>query len=173
MGKQDEIRKALGEFSSKYGPQNTMLATVKSVDEGEFTCVLQDDDNGELEYTDVRLRPVLDGNESITIFPKSGTWALAVRLEESEEWMVIAVGEADKVHSKVETEIKDVVGTTEFTIKDGFLMKKDAETMKKIMDDLLQAIQQLTVNTNVGPSSVPINIATFVAIKVRVDQFFK
>ncbi len=165
MGKKDEIRKALASFSSMYGPQNTMLATVESVNEGEFTCVLQDDDNDELKYEDVRLRPVLDGKESVTIFPKVGTWALAVRIEEDEDWMVMAVGEADKV--------KVIVGDCEWTIKEGFLMKKGSETMKKIMDDLLTGIQLLTVNTNVGPSSVPINIATFIGIKTRVDNFFK
>lgn len=168
MGKTEEIRKALAKFSSNYGPQNTMLATVESVDEGEFTCILKDDDNDELIYEDVRLRPVLDGNESVTVFPKVGTWALAVRIEEDEQWMVIACGEADKISSLADTEIKSKVGTSEFTIDDGFLIKKGSETLKEIMDDLLEGIQQLTVNTNVGPSSVPINIATFVAIQARV-----
>lgn len=166
MSKQEETRELLKKFIKGHGPKgNTMLATVTSVNEGEFTCVLDDDG---AEYEDVRLRPVLDGNESITVFPKVGTWALAVRIEEEEDWMVIAVGEADKIKSLAESEIKSIVGTSEFTIDDGFLMKKGAETLKEIMDDLLEGIQQLTVNTNVGPSSVPINIATFVAIQVRV-----
>lgn len=90
MSKQAEIRQALADHARRYGPQQTMLATVLSVSEDDFTCVLQDDDNGELKYEDVRLRPVLDGNESVTIFPKAGTWALATRVEEDEDWMVIA-----------------------------------------------------------------------------------
>lgn len=145
MSKQDEIRKALGAFSSRYGPQNTMLATVKSVDEGEFTCVLVDDDNDELEYPDVRLRPVLDGNESITVFPKVGTWALVVRIEEDEDWMVIAVGEADKISNLAETEIKSIVGTSEFTIDDGFLMQKGSDTLKQILTLIVEAVQPIVV----------------------------
>ncbi len=145
MGKADDIRKALADFSGKYGPQNTMLATVDSVDEAEFTCVLQDDDNGELTYPDVRLRPVLDGNESVTVFPKVGTWALAVRIEEEENWMVIAVGEADKVVTVADSEIKSVVGTSEFTIDDGFLMQKGSDTLKQILTLIVEAVQPIVV----------------------------
>lgn len=162
MGKHDELRTMLAAFAEKFGPKNTMLATVSSVDEAAFTCDLTDDD---ANYKDVRLRPVLDGNESVTIFPKTGTWVLAIRIEEEESWMIVAVGEASKVRM--------IVDDCTYEIKDGFLVQKGSETLKKIMDDLLQGIEQLTVNTNVGPSSVPINVATFVAIKARIDNFLR
>jgi hypothetical protein len=164
MDKKEEIRKKLKGMATANG-STTMLAKVKSVDDAEFTCVLEDDDNAELTYEDVRLRPVLDGAESFTLFPKVGTWVLAIRIEEDNDWMIIAAGEVDKVRMKC--------GTSELEIKNGFLIKKGSETMKKIMDDLFTAIQALTVNTNVGPSSVPINSGTFAAIKVRADNLLK
>lgn len=171
MGKKEEIRAKLAELASLYGPANTLLAKVKSVNEAEFTCVLEDDDDAELVYDDVRLRPVLDGNESVTLVPKIGTWALAIRMEDDEDWMLLAAGEMEKIIMKANSKISLKVGDREFTIDSKFLVKKGTETLKKIMDDTLDAIQQLTVNTNVGPSSVPINAATFAAIKTRISNF--
>jgi hypothetical protein len=162
MGKHDEILEALRDHAKKVGPQATMLAKVKSVDAAKFTCVLDDDG---LEYLDVRLRPVLDGKQAITAFPKVSTWALAVRIEDGEDWMVVAFGEVDKVRM--------VQGSLVFEMEDYFLLKKGNETLKKIMGDLLDAIGQITVPTNVGPSGMPLNAAEFTAIKTRINNFLK
>lgn len=162
MGKHEEILEGLRNHASKVGPQATMLAKVKSVDEAKFTCVLDDDG---LEYLDVRLRPVLDGKQSITAFPKINTWALAVRIEDGEDWMVIALGEVDKVRM--------LQGDLVFEMEDYFLLKKGNETLKKIFDDLFEAIKLITVPTNVGPSGIPINFAQFDLLKTRIDNFLK
>jgi hypothetical protein len=160
MDKKEQIREGLRDLAKRVGPVQTILATVVSVNEAEFTCVLND---GDIDIHDVRLRPVLNGNEAQTLIPKAGSYVLAIRIE---EWMLMAADEIDKYRVKI--------GDMEFEM-DGskFLFKMDSETLKKIMDDLLDAIEQLTVNTNVGPSSVPINIASFIAIKTRVDNFLK
>lgn len=96
MGKEDQIRKKLKQMASEVGPDVSLLALVKSVDEGEKTCVLIDDDSG-MEFPEVRLRPVIDGKNSLTLIPKLDTWALAVRIEDGDDWMVIGVGEVQKV----------------------------------------------------------------------------
>lgn len=100
MDKEEQIRKKLIDLAKAYGPKVSLLAKVKEVDEDGLTCVLVDDDEAELEYPDVRLRPVIDGKEGITIYPKLNTWALAVRIEDDNEWMFIAAGEVDKVKFK-------------------------------------------------------------------------
>lgn len=162
MDRKEQIREGIKRLAKGVGPVQSILGIVESVDEGEFTCVIDDGDN---VYNDVRLRPVLNGNESQTIIPKEGSYAVAIRLEEDEEWMLVAADEIDKYRLVIDTQEFEMDGSK-------FLLKKGSETMKKIMDDTLEGIEQLTVNTNVGPSSVPINIATFVAIKTRVDNFF-
>lgn len=141
----------------------TMLGQVVSVDEAEMTCVVKDYEGNEIE--DIRLRPVINGKESMTLFPKVDGWALIIKIEEEDDWMLIGADEIDKIRIKV--------GTSEFEIQNGFLIKRADETLKKIFDDLFTAIEQLTVNTNVGPSSVPINAADFAAIKTRVDNLLK
>jgi hypothetical protein len=96
MGKEEQVRNLLKKMASDVGPAQTILAVVKSVDEGAFTCDLIDDET-ELEFFDVRLRPVLDGNSGITLIPKVNAWALAVRIEDGDDWMLIAAGEYSKV----------------------------------------------------------------------------
>lgn len=49
----------------------------------------------------------------------------------------------------------------------GVTIKRGASGLKKTLDDLLSAIQRLTVTTPMGPSSPPINIAEF--IKIQTD----
>jgi hypothetical protein len=82
-------------MAGRYAPDVTNLATVKSVDESECTCVLTDEDGQ--EFYDVRLRPVTGANKSLLQIPKVGSFVLAVRVESSEDWMVIACDEVDKI----------------------------------------------------------------------------
>lgn len=93
MSKEQEIRDGFRRMAEKEGPLQTLLAEVVSVDENEMTCVIKDD---ELEIFDVRLRPVINGKKSFTLYPKVGCYVLAARIEDGEEWMVIAVDEIEK-----------------------------------------------------------------------------
>lgn len=43
------------------------------------------------------------------------------------------------------------------------------DTLKGILDDILKAIQSLTVMTPVGPSSVPVNVANFASIQAKLQ----
>jgi len=95
MERAEQVRQILKRMASEVGPANTLLGTIKSVNEGDQTCVIYDDDL-EIDFTDVRLRPVLDGNTSLTLVPKLNTWALAIRIEGEDDWMLIAAGEFEK-----------------------------------------------------------------------------
>lgn len=83
-------------MASEVGPSVSLLAQVKTVDEAGMVCDLYDDENG-LDFHDVRLRPVLDNKKSVTLIPKIGSWALAVRIEDSDDWMIVSCGEVEKV----------------------------------------------------------------------------
>lgn len=77
-------------------PDVSYLARVESVDIEECTCTLVDD--GGQEFFDVRLRPVTGANKSLLQIPRQGSFVLAVRIESTEEWMVVACDEVEKVH---------------------------------------------------------------------------
>jgi phage baseplate assembly protein gpV len=65
------------------------------------------------------------------------------------------------------------IGTTELDLQDGILLKRDSETLKKIVSDLIDQINLIVVPTNVGPSGTPINAAAFTAIKTRAAALLK
>ena len=44
------------------------------------------------------------------------------------------------------------------------------DTLKSILNDILKAIQTMTVMTSVGPSSVPINVADFASIQAKLQN---
>jgi hypothetical protein len=44
------------------------------------------------------------------------------------------------------------------------------DTLANLLDDLLKAIQQMTVMTAVGASSVPVNVATFAQIQSKINN---
>ena len=55
----------------------------------------------------------------------------------------------------------------------GFLLKKENETLKKLMVDLLQEIQKMKFTTNAGPTLLLLNKPQFLAIENRFKQFLK
>lgn len=125
-------------MAAQDGPMQTLLATVESVDLENYTCVLNDDD---IIIHDVRLRPVINENESITLVPKVGSWVMAIRIEDDAEWMVIAVDEIDSY--------RIVAGDMLFEMKNGkFMVQSGAENLGKCIDDLILQIQLIYAPKN-------------------------
>src|SRR5207237_161663 len=118
-----------------------------------------DDD---FEYPGIRLRPVLDGNEALTLFPKVGTWALAVRIEDEEhEWMVMAMGEVDKWRLKIGTAIIEQDAT-------GLLVSKGTDTLKQVLTLIIEAMQKIIVLQGTNPDR-----AKLVTAKTKTNNLFR
>lgn len=160
MDKDELIREGIKKLGGKTGPTCTMLGTVKSVNQEEYTCVIYDEDT-DTEEPDVRLRPVLDGSESITTFPKVGSWALAIRIEDDEDWMLVAAGEIDKWEMKI--------GTTR--IKQdatGLVIQKGSDNLKDILSSLIDEVMKIVVLQGTSP-----NVAALGQIKTKVLNVLK
>lgn len=148
---EEQLREALRKLAAQAGPGVSLLAKVTSVDEANATCELQDDDT-DIAYHNVRLRPVLDGNNSQMLVPKVGTWALAIRIEDTEQYMVIACGETDKLVSKI--------GTTELRqTAAGFVIKKGNDSLKEVFVNVIEAVQQIVVLQGNNPDYVKLTTA--------------
>ncbi|RTL47461.1 MAG: hypothetical protein EKK39_14245 [Sphingobacteriales bacterium] len=131
-----EIREALQQWAERFGPRPTILAKVVAVDELNYTCDLQDDDG--TQFYGIRLRPVLDGNEAVTQFPSIGTWAIAVRIESDEDWMLLTAGQIDKIRVSI--------GAATFQITNqGFLLQNGAAEMWQAFSLLFQALEKIVV----------------------------
>jgi hypothetical protein len=164
MDKKEQIRKRLKEMASLHGPLQSILATVKSVDEADGTCILVDDDG--LEMFDVRLKPVLTESESVMMIPAVDSFVLIGRIEDDEEWLLLACEKLDKYRLTVDESIIEMTS-------DGIKVSKAGESLKSILNDLLEAIKTLTVPTGTGPSGTPINEAQFTSIENRVNNFLR
>ena len=65
-------------------------------------------------------------------------------------------------------------GSSTITVTSGGLtLKKGGAGLKKTLESMLDAICKLTVPTGVGPSGVPINMASFQQIKAEVSQYME
>ena len=86
-------------------------------------------------------------------------------IEYDRESSTLSIIGGDRVNVKM--------GTTELDLQDGILLKRDDETLKKIVGDLILEINKIVVPTNVGPSGTPINAAAFLVIKTRAETLLK
>lgn len=165
----EQIREGLKKMAKDHGPAVSNIAEVKSVDVEKQTCVLIDEDG--LELFDVRLRSVLNENKSILIVPKVGSYVLAVRVEDDDDWMVIGYDEIESFSYQTKK--------TVFAFDDkGFLLQKENETLKKLMTDLIAAIKNIsfavtTPDTINGNTTVLNNLAQFESVETRFKDFLK
>lgn len=135
-------------------------AKVISVDWDERTCDAKGIDD-ELEFYDI-----LIGAGCFDMKPKIGTLILIGVINNKETTTVLlSAEEIEKVEIKA--------GNCELTIDNGFLLKKQNETLKKLMVDLLQEIQNMKFTTNTGSTIILVNQPQFMSIENRFKDFLK
>lgn len=156
----DKLKITLSELQASKIPTQTVLVEVKEVnwDDRTMTVIGVDD---ELEYYDVLL-----GLGSVDVKPKVGSNCLIGFINNSETLPFLIM--ADEVE---EIDIKS--DQCQFKVNDGFLLKKENETLKKLMVDLLQEIQKMKFTTNTGSTIKLVNQLQFLSIENRFKDFLK
>ena len=144
---------------------STFPAEIVSVDKNNGTCVIND---GSLEFTDVALSATVEENKQrFFLFPKVGSYVLVSPINE----------DLHRLYVEFFSEIEDFdlrIENTQLEIdKDGFLLKKENETLKKLMVDLLQEIQKMKFTTNTGSTILLVNKPQFLDIENRFKTFLK
>jgi hypothetical protein len=144
---------------------DTFPSVVVSVDKEQGTCTIAVDD---LELRDVQLSSVIDGNsKKFYLFPKVGSSVLVSPINEDLHRLYV------EAYSEVES-LDLVIDKVQFQIdKDGFLLKKENETLKALMVDLIEEIKKMKFTTNNGPTITLINTPQFTAIGDRFKNFLK
>ncbi len=156
----DKLKQTLSELQNKNTPTQTVWVEVKEVDWDEKTMVALGIDD-ELEYYDVLL-----GLGSVDVKPKVGSNCLIGFINNSETLPFLIM--ADEVE-----EIDVNVDKCQFNINDGFLLKKQNETLAKLMSDLLKEIQKMKFTTNTGSTILLVNKTQFLSIENRFKDFLK
>jgi hypothetical protein len=144
---------------------DTFPAVVVSVDKEKGTCVIVADG---LELPDVQLSSVIDGKDKkFYLFPKVGSSVLVSPINEDLHRLYV------EAYSEVES-LDLVIDKVQFQIdKDGFLLKKENETLKALMVDLIEEIKKMKFTTNNGPTITLVNTPKFTAIGDRFKNFLK
>ncbi len=144
---------------------DTFIAHVISVDKEKGTCKISD---GKLEYIDVQLASIInESNQKFYLFPKEDSSVIVSPINEDLHRLYV------EAYSEIES-LSLVIDKVQFQVdKDGFLLKKENENLKKLMADLIKAIKNLKFTTNNGPTINLINLADFTALEDRFNQFLK
>jgi len=144
---------------------DTNIMTVLSVDKQNGTCTC---DDGFITHTDVRLSAIIDEKaQKLYLIPKVGTTVLVTPIEASYSLQFVAMAsEVEELYLCIDQVVFDVT-------KEGFLLKKENETLRMIMLDLLSAIKAMKFTTNVGPTIALVNAAQFTGIENRIKDFLK
>ena len=159
----DDLQKAFAALKGR--GVSTFAAEVTEVDKENGTCTVKDDD---IEYYNVQLSSIIDGSKKqMFIYPVIGSSVLVSPIEEKLEWLYV------EVYSEVE-QVDWSIESVKFNFdKNGFLLKKQNETLKKLMVDLLQEIQKMKFTTNTGSTIKLVNKPQFLNIENRFKDFLK
>ncbi|WP_286913175.1 hypothetical protein [Flavobacterium sp. UBA4197] len=144
---------------------DTFPVEVISVQKEAGVCTVKDD---ELEYTKVRLSSVIDGTgKAFFLFPKIGSSVLVSPINEDLKQLYV------EAYSEIESlDLK--IGNVQFEIdQEGFLLKKENESLKKVMADLIAAIKAMRFTTNAGPTIKLINREQFTQLENRFNNLLK
>lgn len=194
----DDIRRKIFETIAADAADPVFQAVVAAVDEREFTCRVRRDDA--VDYFDVRLRGLVKGDlKGFAFIPAVGSTVLVCRIGKSNELFVCMFTEIDKVvftaadtsltvdKDKIEVSKGDKLSvrmnaegmtlaagkTTLKTTTGGLTLTRESSGLKKTLDDLLKAIQKLTVTTGVGPSGPPVNLSDFVKVQQDLNNYLE
>lgn len=159
----DDLQKAFAALKGR--GISTFAAEVIEVDKENGTCTVKDDD---IEYYNVQLSSIIDGSKKqMFIYPVIGSSVLVSPIEEKLEWLYV------EVYSEVE-QVDWNIESVKFNFdKNGFLLKKENETLAKLMSDLLKEIQKMKFTTNTGSTIKLVNKPQFLNIENRFKDFLK
>ena len=157
----DKLNKSVTDKIKSFVSVQTIWVEADEIDweEKTMTAISVSDD---LPYYDILL-----GLDSILIRPKKGATCLIGLIDNNPTTpFLIWANETEEYSIKVEN--------TELKMDNGFLLKKENETLAKLMTDLLQEIQKMKFLTvSGGPTTRLINQPKFKEIENRFKELLK
>lgn len=150
MGAIEEIAEQLRQFSGKYGPAMIADAKVLSVnaDEDTIECELATEDI----IPDVRLKSLIKAGNKLILVPAIDSVVLIGRIMNSDEWVLIACDEVEKLLMIVD-DVKYEVNA------DGFLLQKGDDDLREVITLMIEAVQQIVVINGKNPDYVKLQQA--------------
>jgi len=160
---------------------SSLYGTIRSVDEAKRTCKVQ---IGGIDYEDVLLYSIENPDlKGFVLIPAANSTVMVSRIAGSDRFFVALFSVIDKILFTCEDKMSIAVDKTTVSVisdkttfkitQSGFTIAKSGSGLKKSLNDLLTALQQLTVSTSIGPSGVPINAAKFQEIQQDLSNYME
>lgn len=133
----------------------SIFCKVLSVDKTKNTCEVKPirNEESDIEYT-VQLGSKWDDENDFLIYPKEDSIVLITWIS-TQDAFISLYGDIDEIVINPSGKIR---------------ISNDEEDLKTILNDLMTAIQNLTVSTAWGPSGTPINITDFTDLDERINN---
>lgn len=154
----------LNALQAIFGSTDSLVpAVVKRVDKSTATCTIEIND---LEVGEVRLQAVVGNNlKGTKLFPAIDSVVLVQQIGNKGEFVIAFYSQLEEINLSVgETLFKQSIN--------GFEIRKNNETLKKILNELVTQVKAITVvcNAQGTPSGVPNNATAFDAITQRINE---
>ena len=158
MNTREKIKEQLAVFSGQYGPAAIVPATVKAINNDDTIAVEFSDES---TVDDARLKAVVKAGNKVLLIPKVNSIVLVGKIENSDEYVVLAVDEI--------SEVQYIIGTVKFSVdENGFLLKKHNDTLKEIATLIIEAVEPIIILEGRQPDLVKLAQA-----KVKVNNLLR
>jgi len=145
----EQIKAGLSLFAGKYGPATILPATVTAMN-ADDTIAVEFSDASSVD--DVRLKSIVAAGNKVILIPKVGSIVLVGSIENSDEYVVLAVHEIDEVQMLIDNVIYKVDAN-------GFLFQKDNDTLKQVIQLIIEAVQAIIVMQGTNPDRAKLSQA--------------
>lgn len=151
-----DIKREFEKLAGLVGPVTVYPATVVSVNSDDMT--VEAEFSTGLVLDDVRLRSVISAGNKCVLIPSEGSNILVSRIENSDEFFVVAVGAVSEVRTEID-------GLT-VSISEKLEVKKGDDSLSKVLSDLIAEINKIVVLYGTSP-----NVAALTLIDERQKLF--
>ncbi|MBL7693063.1 MAG: hypothetical protein JNM41_15825 [Flavipsychrobacter sp.] len=148
-----------------------------SIDAGANTMSVVLSANG-LEIKDVLFKATSDGTDGVIATPEEGSDVVIGSIDGSGQWTLLQASSVSKwevrLHGRsvvvTPESIQIDTGMATVRVAEKVTIRCGAEDLYTLLRDILDSIKLITVTTSTGPSSVPVNVALFDAILLRLNN---
>lgn len=159
MNHQEDIKREFGKFAAQFGPKVISVATVTAIDADELTVNVLFADDREMEG--VRLKALVKDGNHFVMLPAIGSGVMVGKVRNEDEYVVLV---ADEI-----TEIKGVIESSQLSVNaDGFLFKKDTDTLRDALIKLIEAIEPIVIMEGRNPDLIKL-----AAAKVQIQNLLR
>lgn len=183
MTKAEQIREAIKLLASVGGESFANSAILQGTVISVSNDVTADVEVDGLTYHDVQLQAIKNGSgKSLVLVPANKTKCLIGSIENGDRFYMLTCDQVEKVIGKIQG--ADLLidkngfsyekGTTKFVVEGGSVeIKRGANSLGSLIDELISAVLKLTVGTPAGPSTVPSNAPEFAIIQTKFKTLLK